>query len=65
MLVKKALAEADFEVFSGEITLVASSSNSLDDSMSSKVLGLLDSLEDLDDVTAVHCNGEFPDGFSG
>ncbi|MFL2505219.1 MAG: YebC/PmpR family DNA-binding transcriptional regulator [Gammaproteobacteria bacterium TMED180] len=65
VLVKKALAEADFEVFSGEITLVASSSNSLDDSMSSKVLGLLDSLEDLDDVTAVHCNGEFPDGFSG
>ena len=64
-LVKKALAEADFEVSSGEITLVASSSNSLDDSMSSKVLGLLDSLEDLDDVTAVHCNGEFPDGFSG
>ena len=65
VLVKKALAEADFEVSSGEITLVASSSNSLDDSMSSKVLGLLDSLEDLDDVTAVHCNGEFPDGFSG
>ena len=65
VLVKKALAEADFEVFSGEIALVASSSNSLDDSMSSKVLGLLDSLEDLDDVTAVHCNGEFPDGFSG
>ena len=65
VLVKKALAEAHFEVFSGEITLVASSSNSLDDSMSSKVLGLLDSLEDLDDVTAVHCNGEFPDGFSG
>ncbi len=65
VLLKKALAEASFEVSSGEITLVASSSNSLDDSMSSKVLGLLDSLEDLDDVTAVHCNGEFPDGFSG
>ena len=64
-LVKKALAEADFEASSGEITLVASSSSSLDDSMSTKVLGLLDSLEDLDDVTAVHCNGEFPDGFSG
>ena len=65
VLVKKALTEADFKVSSGEITLVASSSNSLDDSMSTKVLGLLDSLEDLDDVTAVHCNGEFPDGFTG
>ena len=65
VLVKKALTEADFKVSSGEITLVASSSNALDDSMSTKVLGLLDSLEDLDDVTAVHCNGEFPDGFTG
>ena len=65
VLVKKALTEAGYEVCSGEITLVASSSSSLDDSMSTKVLGLLDSLEDLDDVTAVHCNGEFPDGFSG
>ena len=63
--VRKALTEAGYEVSSGEITLVASSSSSLDDSMSTKVLGLLDSLEDLDDVTAVHCNGEFPDGFSG
>jgi YebC/PmpR family DNA-binding regulatory protein len=65
VLVKKALTEAGYEVSSGEITLVASSSSPLDDSMSTKVLGLLDSLEDLDDVTAVHCNGEFPDGFSG
>ena len=65
VLVKKALTKAGYEVSSGEITLVASSSSSLDDSMSTKVLGLLDSLEDLDDVTAVHCNGEFPDGFSG
>tara|TARA_X000000368_G_scaffold401585_1_gene374620 strand:+ start:46 stop:783 length:738 start_codon:yes stop_codon:yes gene_type:complete len=65
VLVKKVLTEAGYEVSSGEITLVASSSSSLDDSMSTKVLGLLDSLEDLDDVTAVHCNGEFPDGFSG
>ena len=65
LLIKKALTEAGYEVSSGEITLVASSSSSLDDSMSTKVLGLLDSLEDLDDVTAVHCNGEFPDGFSG
>ena len=63
VLVKKAFTEAGYEVSSGEITLVASSSSSLDDSMSTKVLGLLDSLEDLDDVTAVHCNGEFPDGF--
>ena len=65
VLVKKALTEAGYEVSSGEITLVASSSSSLDDSMSTKVLGLLDSLEDLDDVTAVHCNGEFPEGFTG
>ena len=65
VLVKKALTEARYEVSSGEITLVASSSSSLDDSMSKKVLVLLDSLEDLDDVTAVHCNGEFPDGFIG
>ena len=65
VLLRKAFAEAGYEVSSGEITLVASSSSSLDDSMSTKVLGLLDSLEDLDDVTAVHCNGEFPDGFSG
>ena len=65
VLVKKALTEAGYEVSSGEITLIASSSSSLDDSMSTKVLGLLDSLEDLDDVTAVHCNGEFPEGFTG
>ena len=45
--------------------MVASSSNSLDHATSIKVLGLLDSLEDLDDVTAVHCNGEFSEGFSG
>ena len=63
--VKKALAEGGFEAASGEITLVASSLNSLDHSMSIKVLGLLDSLEDLDDVTAVHCNGQFPESFTG
>ena len=57
--------EVDFEVAFGEITLVASSSNSLDHATSMKVLSLLDSLEDLDDVTAVHCNGEFPEGFTG
>ena len=64
VLLKKALTEAGYEVSSGEITLVASSSNSLDDSMSTKVIGLLESLEDLDDVTAVHCNGEFSEGFT-
>ena len=63
--VKKALAEGGFEATSGEITLVASSLNSLDHSTSIKVLGLLDALEDLDDVTAVHCNGQFPESFTG
>ena len=62
---KKALAEGGFEATSGEITLVASSLNSLDHSTSIKVLGLLDALEDLDDVTAVHCNGQFPESFTG
>ena len=62
---KKALAEGGFEAASGEITLVASSLNSLDNSTSIKVLGLLDALEDLDDVTAVHCNGQFPESFTG
>ena len=65
VLVKKALTEAGYEVSSGEITLIASSSSPLDDSTSTKILALLDSLEDLDDVTAVHCNGEFPEGFTG
>ncbi len=62
---KKALAEGGFEATSGEITLVARSLNSLDHSTSIKVLGLLDALEDLDDVTAVHCNGQFAESFTG
>lgn len=59
--VKDALIAAGLEPEGGEVTMIASTSVDLDASSAEKVLGLVDALEDLDDVQNVYFNGEIPD----
>jgi YebC/PmpR family DNA-binding regulatory protein len=44
-----------------EVTMVAANASPCDDEQAEKVLGLIDALEELDDVQNVYSNGEFPD----
>lgn len=53
------LAERGFESKDAELTMVASTSNLLDESGAEKVLRLIDALEDIEDVQNVHSNLEF------
>lgn len=57
--VVQGLAERGFESSDAELTMVASTSNLLDESGAEKVLRLIDALEDIDDVQNVHSNLEF------
>jgi len=58
--VKDALVAADLTPDNGEITMVASTTVEVDQEGAEKVMGLVDALEDLDDVQGVHTNAEFP-----
>jgi len=54
--------EAGMTVESADLTMVAANLIPLDDTGTAKqVLGLIDALEDLDDVQAVHANFDIPD----
>lgn len=56
--VKNALVEAGFEPDNAEVTMVASTEVPLDKSSAESVLGLVDMLEDLDDVQNVYTNAD-------
>lgn len=60
--VRTAIEEAGFKVAESDLTMVAQTHISLDDKTAAKkVLDLVDALDDLDDVQAVHGNFDIPD----
>ena len=60
--VREALAEADLAVQSAEVTRLPSTTVELDARKASRVLRLVDSLDDLNDVQEVYGNFDIPDG---
>ena len=58
--VKDALADKGFEPRSAEVSMVPQTLNDVDVDAGEKLLRLLDALEDLDDVTGVYTNANFP-----
>ena len=59
--VKDALAVAGFEAEAAEVAMIPQTYTDLDGEQAEKVLRLLDLLEDLDDVTNLYTNANFPD----
>jgi len=58
MKVRGSLIEAGIEVDSAELQYVPNSTVAVDDETSAKVEKILDAIDDLDDVVAVHTNAE-------
>lgn len=56
--VRKSLLDAGVEITDAELQYVANTTVATDDETSEKVGKILDALDDLDDVTAVHTNAE-------
>ncbi len=59
--VKQALAEAGLQSEGGEVTMIASTTVELDSGGAETILGLVDMLEDLDDVQNVYTNADIPE----
>ncbi len=59
--VKAALEEAGLVPEAGEVTMIASTTVPVDAAGAEKIMGLIDALEDLDDVQNVYSNVEIPD----
>jgi YebC/PmpR family DNA-binding regulatory protein len=59
--VRSAVAEAGFEVADAEVTMIASTTVEVDAGGAETLMGLVDALEDLDDVQNVFTNVEIPD----
>jgi YebC/PmpR family DNA-binding regulatory protein len=59
--VKQALEEAGLTPEAGEVTMIASTTVELDAAGAESVMGLVDALEDLDDVQNVYTNADIPD----
>ncbi len=59
--VKDALVAASFEPENSEVAMIPSTLSPLDKDTGEKVMRLIDALEDLDDVTNVYTNADFPD----
>ena len=59
---KNVLEEQKVKINQYELIMKASNSVELDDEASERVINLLESLEDLDDVQNVHSNAEFSEG---
>jgi YebC/PmpR family DNA-binding regulatory protein len=59
--VKAALEEAGLVPESGEVTMIASTTVPVDADGAEKLIGLVDALEDLDDVQNVYTNVDIPD----
>lgn len=61
MVVKDALLAAGLEPEGGEVTMIAATTVPLNKSSAETILGLVDALEDLDDVQNVYSNADIPD----
>ena len=61
--VMNAFNEKEFETMSAEISMIAEVDVSLENDATSKVLKLIEKLEDNDDVQSVYSNINIPDGF--
>ncbi len=59
--VKDALIAAGLEPDNGEVTMIAATTVPLDASGAETIIGLIDALEDLDDVQNVYSNADIPD----
>ncbi len=59
--VKNAIIDAGFEPADAEVTMKPSTTVELDQSGAETILGLIDMLEDLDDVQNVYTNADIPD----
>ena len=59
--VKQALEEAGLNCEGGEVTMIASTTVELDTGGAETILGLVDMLEDLDDVQNVYTNADIPE----
>ena len=59
--VKQALEEAGLQADAGEVTMIASTTVELDASGAESIMGLVDMLEDLDDVQNVYTNADIPE----
>ena len=59
--VKEALVDAGFVPEDGEVTMIASTTVPVDAGGAEKLLGLVDALEELDDVQNVYTNVDIPD----
>ena len=59
--VKAALEEAGLVPEEGEVTMIASTTVPVDADGAEKLMGLVDALEDLDDVQNVYTNVDIPD----
>ena len=59
--VKEALEAADLTPEDGEVTMIAATTVAVDADGAEKVMGLVDALEDLDDVQNVYSNVEIPE----
>ena len=61
LVVKDALIKGGLEPVASELGMVAQTTSDLDTDTGEKVLRLIDALEDLDDVTNVYTNANFPE----
>jgi YebC/PmpR family DNA-binding regulatory protein len=59
--VRSAMEAAGLEAESGEVTMIASTTVPVDASGAESILGLIDALEELDDVQNVYSNVDIPD----
>lgn len=59
--VRKAVAEAEIEIQSADLSMVADNLISLDLNAARKVMRLIDALDEHDDVDAVYSNSDIPD----
>ncbi len=59
--IKQALEEAGLTAEAGEVTMIASTTVPVDADGAEKIMGLVDALEDLDDVQNVYTNVDIPD----
>jgi transcriptional/translational regulatory protein YebC/TACO1 len=65
ILVKEALVAAGLEPAASEVAMIPQNYSDLNEDMGEKVLRLVDALEDLDDVTNVYTNANFPEELMG
>jgi YebC/PmpR family DNA-binding regulatory protein len=59
--IKQALEEAGLIAEDGEVTMIAATTVELDASGADSIMGLVDTLEDLDDVQNVYTNADIPE----